>query len=373
MKNILVVVLLGCSGSLRAQDTLSLSLLFTGDIMQHETQITSAFDPTSGHYDYKPSFQYIKPVLSAPDLTIGNLEFTLAGPPYKGYPQFCAPDEILETLKDAGYDVLVTANNHCVDRSKRGLERTIDMLDSVRILHTGTFKDTLDWLNDYPLIVEAKGFRLALLNYTYGTNGLPVFAPNIVNRIDTTRIRLDIQKAKSKNPDAIIVFMHWGQEYQSMPNAFQKSVADFSFRHGAKIVIGSHPHVLQPMEWRKEQDQLVAYSLGNFVSAQYERYRNGGAMVHIDLEKIIQRDGSSVVKMKEVRYSLEWVFRSPVGRRTYHILPVNQFENDSTVVNGKIARQTLRQFIEDSRSLYQKENKNVTEWRPPASETVKDR
>src|SRR4051812_29726468 len=107
-----------------AQDTLKLSLLFTGDIMQHDSQIYAAFHTDSIHgdyYDYKPCFQHIKGVLSKADLTIGNLELTLAGPPFKGYPQFSAPDELVDALKDAGYDALVTANNHCVDRGKHGL------------------------------------------------------------------------------------------------------------------------------------------------------------------------------------------------------------------------------------------------------------
>src|SRR5207344_2394675 len=118
-----------------------------------DSQISAAYYPDSARYDYKPCFQFIKPILAAPDLTIGNLEVTLAGPPFKGYPQFSAPDELLDALKDAGYDALVTANNHCVDRGKAGLERTVDMLDKELFLHTGTFKDTLDYLNNYPLVV----------------------------------------------------------------------------------------------------------------------------------------------------------------------------------------------------------------------------
>jgi len=123
MKAVLLFFLLVACSSLRAQDTLKMSLLFTGDIMQHESQIFAAYNPDSARYDYKPCFQFVKPILSAPDLTIGNLELTLAGPPYKGYPQFSAPDELLDALKDAGFDVLVTANNHCVDRGRKGLER----------------------------------------------------------------------------------------------------------------------------------------------------------------------------------------------------------------------------------------------------------
>jgi len=364
MRKYFFLALISFSNPSVAQDTLRLSLLFTGDIMQHETQINSAFDPALGRYDYKPGFQYIKPVLSAADLTIGNLECTLGGKPYKGYPQFSAPDELLEALKDAGYDVLVTANNHSVDRYQKGLERTIDQLDSAHLLHTGTFKDTVDWLNDYPLVVEAKGFRFSLLNYTYGTNGIRVTKPNIVNLIDTTRIRRDLDKAKLQGTDFIVVFMHWGLEYQPMPAPEQKIVAEFCLHHGAKIVIGSHPHVLQPMEWRKEQDQFVVYSLGNFVSAQWERYRNGGAMVHLNMEKITGLSGASVVRIKDAKYSLEWVYREPSGRRTYYILPVGNFENDLMTIQTSLARQTFRQFIDDSRAHYGKENKNVTELPP---------
>ncbi len=360
----LVIILLFTPLMCRAQDTLKLSLLFTGDIMQHESQIYAAFDPATGHYDYKPCFQYIKPILSAADLTIGNLELTFAGPPYKGYPQFSAPDELLIALKDAGYDVLVTANNHCVDRGTNGLERTIDMLDSMNIPHTGTFKDTVDWLNEYPLLVEAKGFRFSLLNYTYGTNGLPVIAPNIVNRIDTASIRRDVMKAKTQGTDAIIIFFHWGQEYQSLPSKWQKDLADFCFRLGVKFVIGAHPHVVQPMEWRKEPGQVVAYSLGNFVSGQRERYRNGGAMLYVDLKKILHPDGSSSMDMSDVSYSLDAVYRAPNARKTYHILPVGQFENDTTFVEGKIRHDMITQFRDDSRSLFGKYNINVTE-RPP--------
>ena len=335
MKQLFFVVMFGWSATVYGQDTLRLSLLFTGDIMQHDTQISGAFIPDSGLYDYKPCFEFVKPILSAADLTIGNLEVTLAGPPYKGYPQFSAPDELLDALKDAGFDVLVTANNHCVDRGRNGLERTIDLLDKAEMLHTGTFKDTLDWLNNYPLIIESKGFRLSLLNYTYGTNGLPVSSPNIVNRIDIARIGRDLEKAKSQHTDAIIVFMHWGQEYQSQPNAWQKALTDYCFEMGAKMVIGSHPHVLQPIEWRRDHDQLIAYSLGNFVSGQRDRYRNGGALLHVDLEKIVKRDGSTVVAIKEVNYTLTYVHRTQDARKTYQILPVQQFETDTTMMGKK--------------------------------------
>ncbi|MBS1545443.1 MAG: CapA family protein [Bacteroidetes bacterium] len=359
MKTLVVILSVWLTSlQVKAQDTLSVSLTFTGDIMQHDTQIYGAFDPLTGRYDYKPCFEKIRAELSEADLTIGNLELTLGGPPYKGYPQFSAPDELLEGLKYAGYDVLVTANNHSVDRGKKGLERTVRLLDSAGFQHTGTFRDTLEWLNEYPLILKARGFSFSLLNYTYGTNGLKVYPPNIVNRIDRKQIKNDLEKAKAQGTDAIIVFMHWGLEYKSLPDSSQQNLADFCFRNGAKLVIGAHPHVLQPMEWKKESDQLVAYSLGNFVSAQYDRYKNGGAILHVTLKKPA---GGTAASIADVSYSLEYVYRAANQRMTYHILPLHEFENDTTFVRRKAAHDYMIQFRDDSRLLLGRENKNVRE------------
>jgi poly-gamma-glutamate capsule biosynthesis protein CapA/YwtB (metallophosphatase superfamily) len=312
-----------------AQDTTRLSLLFFGDIMQHGSQIADAYDPQTKKYNYDPCFQFIKPYLQSPDLTIGNLELTLAGPPYSGYPQFSAPDELLSTLKNSGVDVLVTANNHCVDTGRKGLERTAKMLDSLDIPRTGTFKNEADKSKNHPLIVNKNGFKLAILNYTFSTNGLPVTKPNIVNMVDTALMRKDLIKAKSMTPDAIIVFTHWGVEYQSLPTKWQKDVTEFCFKHGAQLVIGAHPHVLQPMEWRKEKNQLIAYSLGNFVSGQRKRYTDGGAMLTLSLEKVTFKDQSSITNIADPKYILQWIYRTADSEKNYYILPVGKFEKDS--------------------------------------------
>lgn len=354
-----------------AQDTTRLSLLFLGDVMQHESQINAAYDPLIKKYEYASCFQFVKPYIASADLSIGNLEVTLAGPPYSGYPHFAAPDELLTTLKDAGMDVLVTANNHCVDKGKKGLERTIDMLDSLKLLHTGTFADETNRLNDYPLIIQKNGFKLALLNYTFSTNGLPVTKPNIVNRIDTTLIHQDLIKAKQSSPDMIIVFTHWGVEYQSLPAQSQKDVAEFCFRHGTDLVIGAHPHVIQPMEWRKDKNQLVAYSLGNFVSGQRKRYTDGGVMLRVALEKISFKPDSSKTTIDSAAYILEWVYKQHEGRKKYYILPVPRFENDAEgFIKDAESRLAMKTFISDSRSLYTKNNLQLRESKSILSDTV---
>lgn len=344
-----------------AQDTARISLLFLGDIMQHETQINAAFNPKTGKHDYSNCFQFLRPYFQTADLTVGNLELTLGGKPYTGYPQFSAPDELVYALKDVGVDVLVTANNHSVDRRKKGLERTIRVLDSLGISHTGTFTDTVERMNDYPLLLHRNGFRLALLNYTYGTNGIPVTKPNVVNPIDTALIRKDLKRAKELNPDATIVFMHWGNEYQHQPTRQQRQLTEFCFQHGAQLVIGAHPHVLQPMEWNKEQNKLVVYSLGNFVSGQRPRYRDGGAMVQVDLLKVIH-DTASVTKISQVGYRLQWVYRTIEGKREFIVLPVSTFEPDTTgFIKEEPARAAFKTFIDDSRLLLGNYNQNVPE------------
>lgn len=369
-KQSLTFVLTCLISSAFAQDTTRVSLLFLGDIMQHDSQIKAAYNSSTKTYDYTSCFQFVKPYLSSVDVAIGNLEVTLAGSPYTGYPQFSAPDELAITLKDDGMDVLVTANNHCLDRSKKGLERTIMMLDSLDFIHTGTFRDTVERMNDYPMLFEKNGFRFALLNYTYGTNGIPVTKPNVVNGIDTAVIRKDMMKAKEASTDAIIVFMHWGQEYQSLPNKWQKVVTEFCFRLGAKLVIGAHPHVLQPMEWRKESDQLVVYSLGNFVSGQRDRYKNGGAMIKIDLLKTT-RDSVSTTRIDSAGYILEWVYRTADVKKNYYILPIPSFERDTTAfIHDEASQLAFKTFIEDSRKLFKKHNVNIDEInRQPAKQT----
>lgn len=354
-------ILAGISSFAFAQDTTRISLVFLGDVMQHDSQIKAAYNLSTKQYDYSSCFQFVKPYIESADLAIGNLEVTLAGPPYKGYPQFSSPDELAVTLKDVGMDVLVTANNHSLDRGKKGLERTIMMLDSLGILHTGTFRDTVERMNDYPLFVEKNGFNLALLNYTYGTNGIRVTKPNVINMIDTAVIRQDFIRAKQCAPDAIIVFMHWGLEYQSLPAKTQKMLTEFCFRLGAKLVIGAHPHVLQPMEWRKENDQLVVYSLGNFVSGQRDRYKNGGAMLQVDLLKTVH-DSVATTRIDSAGYILEWVYRTADTRKDYYILPVPSFEHDTTAfIKDEVSRLAFKTFIDDSRKLFEKHNVNLKE------------
>lgn len=254
--------------------------------MQHQAQINAARTP-DGKYDYSPCFSLVKEQISRADIAVGNLEVTLGGEPYRGYPAFSAPDEYLQAIKDAGFDVLLTANNHCLDRGKEGLERTIAQMDSLSIPHAGTYRNMEERRQRYPLFIRKKGFCIAILNYTYGTNGLKAASPNIVNYIDKETILEDIRSARAVQPDAIIACMHWGEEYHSLPDRGQRELADWLLEQGVTHIIGAHPHVIQPMELREagNRQHVVVYSLGNFISNMSAANTDGGLIFTLELEK----------------------------------------------------------------------------------------
>ncbi len=342
--------------------THEITLIFTGDIMQHMPQVDAAWNEELGVYIYDSCFRYITPWLANADLAIANLETTLAGKPYSGYPAFSSPDELVNGLMNAGIDIVGTANNHCCDRGRRGVERTVSVLDSLGLMHMGTYATAEDYRKMNPMIVNTRGFRLAFLNYTYGTNGIPVPENNIVSLIEKDRLQVDLKAALDSVVDITIVYIHWGEEYQRMPNAFQKDIAEFLFDHGADVIIGSHPHVIQPMEWHKadslKKEQLVVWSLGNYVSNQRKRFTDGGTMFSLKLQK-----ESGRTTIKDAGYQLTWV-HNPVekGKKQYYILPAAKYEND-TILLGPQARSDLKLFLSDSRELLDGNNINIKEIR----------
>lgn len=393
-----IIILLSLSCNFRSQargdsiahaDTLSLAdstspsdtlrLLFVGDLMQHQTQINAA-RTAKGGYDYSSCFEYVKEEISSADFSIANLEVTLGGKPYKGYPAFSAPDEFLYAIRDAGFNVLITANNHCLDRGRKGLERTIQLMDSLNIPHTGTYINSEEREKKSPLLLEKNGFRIAMLNYTYGTNGIVATPPNVVNYIDTTLIAKDIELSQALNPDVIIACMHWGIEYQSLPNKEQRFLADWLLQKGVDHIIGSHPHVVQPIEVRQDslsnKKHLIVYSLGNFISNMSARRTDGGLIVEMKLTK------DSITRMTDCRYSLVWTARPAVsGKKVHQLIPINPLLdlrvdsteilpvdsitnlhfNDCNLPSGAIRHRDL--FSSDTRKLFKEHNIGIKEKR----------
>ena len=338
----------------------TVNLLFAGDVMQHSPQVSAAFE--NGNYNYEPCFRYVKNEIEAAELSLANLETPLGGKPYSGYPRFSAPDEIALALKDTGFDVLVTANNHSCDKNGKGIGRTIKMLDSFDITHTGMFADAAERSEKYPLLIEKNGFKIVILNYTYGTNGIPADRPYIVNLIDTGTIAKDIEMAKLSAPDLIIACMHWGTEYARKPDETQKQIADFLFYNGIHLIIGSHPHVIQHMEKRYSANGrckgVIAYSLGNFVSNQSNINTDGGAVLRVS----IVRDSTGTF-IAEAEYGLVWVYKPVENRkRKYFILPAAEYENNSSFMDTTHQKK-LKTFLDSARKLLNEENIGVREFR----------
>ena len=330
--------------------------------MGHDEQIWSAENRESHTYNYDDVFKYIQPEISEADLTIANFEVTLAGPPYSGYPTFSSPAELATSCTNAGIDYFVTANNHAADRGRRGIISTINKLDSMGIPHTGTFLNPASRDSLYPMIIKKNGFTLALLNYTYGTNGINVPTPVIVNMLDKDLITKDIEKAKSNLPDAVILFLHWGTEYDTVPSKVQTDLAEYFFGQGVDLIIGSHPHVLQKMVLTKNsstlKDIIVIYSMGNFVSNQRRPKTDGGSIIRIVLEK-----KADSVFVSEAGYYLTWVY-TPIEnyRKKFFILPCSKFEKRPEFFSKPSEYEKMKAFMKDSRALLYNQNVNVNEY-----------
>lgn len=250
--------------------------------MQHMPQIEAA--RRGGDFDYGDVFAALRPRFRRADLVVVNLETTLsASGRYTGYPMFRSPTALADALRDAGVNAAMLANNHCCDGGAEGVRTTLRELRRCGVRHTGVFADSVDYKLNNPLYLLAGGIRLALLNYTYGTNGMLVPEGIAVNLIDTARMAADLASARHAGADCIAVAIHWGNEYERHANASQRTLAAFLRRHGADLVVGSHPHVIQPFE--ADSASVVLYSLGNLVSNQRKRYCDGGLLAEIEVTK----------------------------------------------------------------------------------------
>ena len=359
MKRLLlfISVCFAVAGQLRGNDTLR--LVFVGDIMQHTPQINAAKEQ-NGTYNYDSCFFFLASEIKYADFKVANLELTLAGAPYSGYPCFSAPDAVAEALKKAGFNLLSTANNHCCDRGAKGVNRTLDVLDKLNFRYAGTCRNIAEKSFSYPQIVDVKGFRLAFLSYTYGTNGLPVVYPNVVNLIDTAEIANDVERAKKYNPDMIICLIHWGLEYQLKQNEEQKMLANFMTARGINLIIGSHPHVVQPMEAKKDLEgnitSAVVYSLGNAVSNQNQEHTDIGAVAHIALVK-----NTSGTKIADCKYSLILRHRpTENGKTKFYIIPTATLQKRRHLFTIKDYL-SMSQTVENTRKRLNASNKHFDE------------
>lgn len=292
--------------------------VFAGDIMGHSPQFKAAYDPVKNQFDYNPCFQFVKPYIQNADYAFANLEVPLAGQPYSGYPNFSSPDALLDATKNAGFDVILTANNHVADRGKKGLERTIRTIQKSNLLFAGSYTTKLQRDTLYPIILNCKGVKIAVLNCTYGTNMNPVYKPNIVNNLDSTELMNDINKAKQLYADIIIAVVHWGTEYELVSNQVQQNMAKFLVDQGVNAIIGSHPHVVQNAEYLNNISPVV-YSLGNFISNQRTINTNGGIMIKLEISKISK-------SITSLSYLPIYVHRGHIsGKYQYYLIPTTDY------------------------------------------------
>lgn len=295
-------------------DTITVTII--GDVMLHQAQIDnchsryrsqgSAADPRDDDsYDFGPCFAAIRDRLEMADLCIANMEFTHAGPPFSGYPAFSAPESYSKYVAHCGVDIFLTANNHIFDRGAKGAGRTLEVYDNMQdILHTGCYADSTEMEHKYPLVVNCKGLRIAILNFTYGTNvHLESDWPK-VSSMDKQEIAGALTAARNE-ADIVIALPHWGIEYDLQHSDSQKEFADFLARHGANAIIGSHPHVVQDVdnyEVFPDENVPLVYSLGNIISNMSAANTQVGLIVTLPIVKM--SDGSSRVGKPD--YTLTW-------------------------------------------------------------------
>jgi len=325
---VLALVMVGSAGKLLAQQPARFTIAAIGDVLIHDS-IYKAAAVGGGAYDFKPTFSPIKPYLEDADYTIANLEVPMAGQDrgYSGrYPCFNSPVALAYTLRWAGVDMVTTANNHCLDNGWSGLASTLDNLDTVGLAHSGTFRSTEE--QNTQAIVEIDGVKVAFVAFATMTNGIPIprgkeFVVNLIGNGDA--VIAAARQARAAGAQVVIAMLHWGNEYQRQPTTEQQTLANKLLAGGVDAIIAEHSHVVQPithltvMRDGQPYTGLVAYSLGNFVSGQRDRYRDSGIILYLTFEKTAT--GAWLV---DTQYLPVYVLRGSAGGRVqYRVLPVS--------------------------------------------------
>ena len=356
---------------LASQDD-ALVIISVGDIMVHESQWLSQ-EISPGMYDFTNNFTYVKEVIAKGDLCIANLETTINEDlPLTSYPVFNSPKELLTALKEAGFNLISTANNHSMDYGKRGIHNTLNALSSAGLSSIGTYEEQ----EKRPFeIFEKKGMRVGIGSYATGymtgdqvvvnaisSNGME----NMVNYISATdpvkafeRIRVDLAAMKAAQVDFILLILHWGNEYEKTPHIYQETLGQLLIDEGVGFIIGSHPHVVQEMTFVNStsgtQEGLIAYSHGNFLSNQRnEILELTGTEDGLLSRVVLKRDSQGMVYIHEASYLPTWVHRKdhPIleDRYLYEILPLSKDPNrDATIYEAPLEK--LQESLENTLPL----------------------
>ncbi|AKL98187.1 CapA family protein [Endomicrobium proavitum] len=380
MRNIKTVLFLltisaamsGCGGIFASKNIApaDLEIYAVGDIMAHAPQHKSA-QTKNGSYDFNENYDYVRQIIAKADVAICNIEFTFAGFPYAGYPRFSAPDEIAKAVKNAGFNVAVTANNHMFDNGIGGLKRTIEVLQNAGFKTAGSVLNVGD--KKYT-VIEVKGVSVAVIAATYNSsvasgsvtiNGLSVSteAEKLINHFGYENLDNDLKKyknyikqAKSDGANIIVCYFHAGEEYKREPNEFQIEIAKKLAEYGADIIFMSHPHVLQKFEILKykKRNIPVYYSLGNFISNQRaenlgHRYSEDGMIAAVSLTYNFNKKRIDAVRTEYIPTWVDKYYKD--SRFIYSIVPlINDWANNPPITFSGHKNQA-RQAYEDIISI----------------------
>ncbi len=313
----------------------TVSVTFIGDIMQHGKQLKDALIPGADpslpeSYDYSCTFRYVEKKLQNADLAVANMEFPLGTPPYSGYPLFSAPESVLWQAQKSGIDLFLLANNHLLDKGKRGFLNTIDIYEKAGARYIGIYRNSEEEQKLNPVFYNIKGIRMAILNFSYGTNGFPLQEPCRMNLMDTIHIKETIARAKGMGADIIICAPHWGEEYMLRPSYRQKEIARLLQREGVRVIIGSHPHVPQAAEY--SNDKVLFYSLGNFISNQTTPdYTQLEMMVTVHIQK---NNVTGEVVLLEPDIDWLWCFKKDEFAPHYTVVPIKDIVGKREMVKN---------------------------------------
>jgi poly-gamma-glutamate synthesis protein (capsule biosynthesis protein) len=355
---------------------LQLEIVCVGDIMIHEPQIASQYDAATGVYDYNNNFQYIKKYIEAADVALGNFEGTFGGTPYRGYPAFSSPDELADALKNNGFDVIITANNHMVDRGGDGVIRTLEVLRGAGLATSGSRLHTEE--PSYTLH-EVKGIQIGVVSYTYETTGTgPDVSINgnyissetaaLINSFSYGKLEEGLEKMKNgveqsrtAGADIVVLYLHWGEEYQRTPNQWQRDIVKAAVEDmNVDMVFASHPHVLQEMTMEASSTTgktvPVFYSMGNIISNQREetlqnRFTEQGMIARVKLEYMMSTGEILNVSMDAVP---TWVDRyKRNGKTVYEIIPLDSEMNQNPALQESGHLNRAAQALEDINGILQ--------------------
>lgn len=343
------------------ESDITFTMTAIGDVMCHNTQYWDAYQKETDTYDFSYVFNNVSHYIKQADISIANLETSFAGKDrgYSNYPTFNSPDALAYNLKDTGLDVISTAGNHCLDMGFSGLSRTIDVLEDAGFAHLGTNKTKE--AQDQILLQDVKGVKIAFIDYTYGTNGIPLPSDKefCVNLIDKDLIKKHIEMAKSQNADMIVACMHWGTEYRTTANQEQEELADFLFKNGVDVIIGNHPHVLEQMEKRTitledgtTKEGFVIYACGNFICDQNAENTRNSIILNLTITK--HADGK--ISIDKANYVPIYMYKGASSQlKRMKVLDIKKsisdYENNIDTSIGQSTYNDLKKQLEKIKSI----------------------